>query len=157
MLMLALAFAASTVGASTDPRVRIVMELYKDYAWEAVIDEPNVGIGIQEESLETLEKYFTPEFAALLAADRQCAISSGELCVITTRILWKSQDPGASLLRVRRIENTSDVEVSFVYPGSNKKLILIYEVAVLPSGMGRISDIKIERESLRSAMEGYNY
>ena len=53
--------------------VATVVRLYKDYAWEAVVEEPNlVREGLLESSPGVLRKYFDGPLVALLLKDRNC-------------------------------------------------------------------------------------
>jgi hypothetical protein len=120
--------------------IEVVAELYRAYAWEAVIDEPQGGTSVVDASQEVLERFFTTELASLIVADRECTVANQEMCALSFAILWNSQDPAASWLTVRSGDASGQVDVSYVYPGLDERIQLTYTLERETSGW-RISDI----------------
>jgi hypothetical protein len=122
--------------------VKIVAQLYRDFAWEAVIDDPVWrGHALLDQSLPVLERYFDHTLATLIVQDRKCASRSHEICKLDFSPIWDSQDPGASQMKIV-IGSASDiVNVVFRYPGAAQKIELSYKMTKTNSGW-RVADIR---------------
>jgi hypothetical protein len=69
-------FSVSGIGLAAPPmtpQVAIVANLYKEFACEAVVEEPEIGEGFLDSSSAALTKYLTPMLANLILKDRKCA------------------------------------------------------------------------------------
>lgn len=118
-----------------------VARLYRDFAWEAVIDEPAaVGKPLVDQPRTVLERYFSKDLAGLILGDRHCRMRTREICKIDFSPLWASQDPGASGLRVAPGATADLVQVSFTYPGDSSKIAITYQLLHSKSGW-RIADV----------------
>ncbi|MGZ3237835.1 MAG: DUF3828 domain-containing protein [Burkholderiaceae bacterium] len=136
-------FSAVINAAPSDTSsVQVVAQLYRDFAWEAVIEEPNWdGHTLVELSRASLEKYFDPKLSSLLIKDSECGQRIHEICKLDFSPIWSSQDPvGASGLKVKRTDDPSVVDVYFSYP-SREVIKLTYQLKKTPRGW-RISDIR---------------
>ena len=139
-LCLLLVPAAANAGDAS-PGVDIVAKLYHDYAWEAVLSEPDDAyVPLVHEPRATLERYFDPVLADLIAKDAECAARTQEICRLDFSPLWASQDPGAIGLDVTASNEPTIVIVRFDYPGEPASIELKYTVAEGPSGW-RITNI----------------
>ncbi|MES2821600.1 MAG: hypothetical protein V4812_21710 [Pseudomonadota bacterium] len=135
-------FSTVTYCAETDPRVDLVVDLYKEYAWEAVIEEPMDGTTIHLAPVTTLRHFFTEELSQLIVADREYMARTHEIGRIDFALLWASQDPDATRLKIRSSSSPDEVEVSYTSPSNRSEIRIIYEVSLLSSGEARISDIR---------------
>ena len=141
-------FAQLEVGSGP---VAIVYNLYHDFAWEAVISEPE-NKGLLDQSRSTLERYFDSRLANLILKDRECEARTKEICKLDFMPLWDSQDPGASDMKITSGKGNT-VNVEFLYPGDSSKIKIIYQ-ATKVSGHWRISDIRYKSgHSLLSILE----
>lgn len=119
----------------------MVVQLYRDFAWEVVIEEP----GTPEKSLleqphDVLTKYFDDNLAALLLKDRACVNKTGELCKLDYSPIWSAQDPAAAQLKVLDSSKPGVVTVKFRQPVEKKNVELSFRMTKTKLGW-RISDI----------------
>lgn len=137
--------------SSGSPAVDLVVEMYRSYAWEAVIHEPQLGGGLFFEPRETLERFLVPELAERVLADRAHSEATGEIGALDFAPLWDSQDPAASQLAIRPAA-ADTVTVEFVHPGHSERTTLTYRLVQTPEGW-RIADIEYaEGRSLRAVL-----
>ena len=127
----------------TDP-TNVVYKLYKDFAWEAVIAEPEnarsvFGGSVAEQPKNILEKYFDSNLSILLFNDAECTNKGGEVCKLDFDPIFASQDTAAHSLTVRAL-GSNIVAVEFLYPSNNTKVRLEYKLTETAKGW-RISDI----------------
>jgi hypothetical protein len=147
--------AAATLGRSAElsPGVKVVTELYREYAWEMTIAEPIMRGSVYEAPREKLERYFSAEIASLIVRDRECAERLREICRINFSILWDSQDSGAYDIKIKDGGAPDTVLVSYVYPGTGEEVQLTYWVAREASGEAKIADIRYrDGSSLRAIL-----
>lgn len=142
LMVIASALIASPAWAELQPpRVNspegIVFQLYRDYAWEAVIAAGYDGL--MQQPSQILQQYFDENLIALILRDRKCS-ENGEICRLDFVPMWASQDPAAVDLTVEKTESKNIIKVQFRYPGTNEKIELKYRVTKTPMGW-RISDI----------------
>jgi len=126
------AFAAP--GVALDPVVR----LYRDFAWEAVIDTPIDGPGFLSQSDAVWSRYFSPQLVRLLRTDRQCVLRTRETCKLDFSPIWASQDPCAARLKVVLGDTPTTVDVSFDYPGNGQRIGMKF--LLVRSGAGWLID-----------------
>ena len=118
-------FASSTYGAPAEKveMVGVVAQLYRDFAWEAVIDDPEwKGHSLLDQSRQTLERYFDQNVARLIFSDRECAAKTQEICKLDFSPIWASQDPGATEMKIVAGAAPDIVTVRFRYPGDGDLL-----------------------------------
>lgn len=121
--------------------VRTVAQLYRDYAWEAVVVEPDAAaLVLVEQPRNVLSKYFDDELTALLLKDRECVRRTKGICNLEFSPLWASQVPGATELKVTGAADPSSVTVTFRHPGEKTPTRLQYRMRRTPAGW-RIQDI----------------
>jgi hypothetical protein len=121
--------------------VAAVTRLYKDYAWEAVIEEPIVPGSLLEQPRSVLARYFDDTLTAALLTDRACAAKAHGICNLDFDPIWASQDPdGATSLRVTATPDSNVVAVSYVYAPNGSPHSLSYHLRKTPRGW-RIHDI----------------
>ncbi len=142
LLTLALASLASpSTGVAQATPVGVVAQLYRDFAWEAVMDEPEWrGHSLMEQPQTVLARYFDDGLIALLLADRACVSRTHEECRLDHLPIWDSQDPGATQLKVLGTPDSSVVRVSFRYPSDRTPIELAYHMVRTGRGW-RIHDI----------------
>jgi len=139
------AFTPLIAAAATkhiDERVALVAKIYRDYAWEAVIDEPDFqDRRLMQQPKEVLRRYFDDKLVQLILDDRRCAERTGEICNLDYEPVWASQDPGASELKVTAGTDPAVVDVSFRYPSTQEEMHLRYRLSGTKRGW-RVSDIE---------------
>jgi hypothetical protein len=133
------------------PSVELVTRLYREFAWETVIDEPlNSVPGFIDQPAPVLAKYLDKELVSLLIADRLCA-SKGEICNLDFLPLWEAQDIGATDLKIEATADPKIVAVHFRY--DNKQTELRFSMSQTADGV-RIHDIQYKNGlSLRKILE----
>jgi hypothetical protein len=146
-------------GAPEAP-VKVVHQLYKDFAWVAVFAggkdvDTYVGPGLMEQPRAVLERYFDPSMADLIVAETKCVNDNpGTLCNLEFDPLFGSSDPGAANLRIKGATNNSAL-VQFDYPSSGEKVRLEYAL-VQKDGHWKVRDITYvkarSRVSLRTIL-----
>lgn len=143
-------FAQSESKSLSDPTA-IVHQLYRDFAWEAVISEPE-DKGLIDQPKAILERYFDSRLTDLILKDRECVARTKEICRLDFSPIWDSQDPGASDMKITSGKGNT-VNVEFRYPGDGSQVGIIYQTTKV-SGHWRISDIRYKKgHSLLSIME----
>jgi hypothetical protein len=126
----------------------IVLKVYKDYAWEAIMAGPYDGLLEQPKSV--LEQYFDEKLTSLILKDRACAEKKG-ICNLDFDPVWDSQDPSASDLEVKKTDKQNIISVTFRYPSNDERTELKYRVTKTVKGW-RISDISGKDWSLVSIL-----
>lgn len=144
-------FSSVTFAASPDSNpVDVVAQLYRDFAHEAVIEEPDwKGHSLTDLPRVSLEKYFDHNLASLLLKDNECAAKTHEICKLDFSPMWSSQDPeGVSQLKVKQTNIPSIVEVYFSYFGNKEMIKLTYLMTRTHKGW-RISDIQSDSPTMK--------
>ena len=133
-----------TAAAQDNPpseTVSVVAQLYRDFAWEVVIEEPGTPEkSLLEQPREVLTKYFDDNLTALFLKDRACVNKTGELCNLDYSPIWAAQDPAAAQLKVLDAKKPGVVIVKFRQPAEKKNVELSYRMTKTKQGW-RISDI----------------
>ena len=122
--------------------VTAVVQLYKDYAWEAVIDEPLPrSLDLMEQPRQVLARYFDDTLTNALLADRACAARTRSICNLDFDPIWASQDPvGTTSLKITATQDSTVVAVSYVHAPSRSAHSLSYRLRRTARGW-RIRDI----------------
>jgi hypothetical protein len=156
-LFAALLLSTAAVAAPAQRRpisgpVAIVAQLYRDFAWEVVVEEPSFGDhGLLDQPRSVLQRYFDDRLTDLWLADRACAVKSRGICRVDFLPIWNSQDPMASDLRIAQSSDSNVVGVTFrAY--QDQIVDLTYHLIHTPRGW-RIDDIRNGSEwSLRQLL-----
>jgi hypothetical protein len=94
--------------------MRVVSQLYNDFAWEATGGDNGPGSSpFVDQPRTVLLRYLTPDLAALLLRDRACVRRSSEICRLDFVPLWASQDPDAA-------------DVSFTQPTGQPAIVIAH-------------------------------
>lgn len=145
IIFVLLAVCTSAAYAEPDTQsgaIQVVAQLYRDFAWEAIIDEPEwVGHDLLDQPRLVLERYFDHDLATLILQDRQCATRTHEICRLDFSPIWASQDPGASEIKIVADVRPDIVSVKFRYPSDGTKIKLSYQMVETNIGW-RIADIR---------------
>lgn len=145
-LLLILVLASSpALWADSDEQhagVGVVAKLYRDYAWEALMEDAGSATLLVEAEREVLEQYFTAHLAALIVADRECTERMQGICALGFAPLWDSQDPRASALTVRAGAGADRVEVSYLFVGTGERIEISHVLSESEPGLWRIADIE---------------
>lgn len=142
VLLVACVSTAYAEPNSKSGAVQIVAQLYRDFAWEAIIDEPGWdGHNLLDQPRLVLERYFDHNLASLILKDRQCEIQTHEICRLDFSPIWASQDPGASETKIISGATPNIVSVKFRYPSDGTKIELSYRMVKTNAGW-RIADIR---------------
>jgi hypothetical protein len=140
-----LATAASGVASSqrrpVSGPVATVAQLYRDFAWEAVVEEPSADDhGLLDQPRSVLQRYFDDHLTDLWLADRACEAKRHEICRIDFLPIWSSQDPMARGLTIVQSADRNVVDVTF-HTHEDHVVHLTYHVIRTPRGW-RIDDIR---------------
>jgi hypothetical protein len=138
--ILALLGSVGHLSAQAGP-VTVVAQLYRDFAWEAVVDEPDWrGHALLEQGRDVLVRYFDDTLTALIVRDRECAATTHAICRLDFSPIWDSQDPGASEMKIAATKDSSVVSVRFRHPATGQAIELSYRMIATRSGW-RVHDI----------------
>lgn len=105
------------------PQVALVAKLYKDFAFEAVLDEPSLGVGFLDSPRDVLLSYLTPSLAELIFKDRKCVADTHEICNLDFMPLWDSQDAAGAAVRFLPMSTNDKVKVELRYGSGTRTLI----------------------------------
>ncbi|GLQ50959.1 hypothetical protein ACFFJT_07130 [Dyella flava] len=152
-LIAALLPAVSLAAESLTGPEALIVKLYKDYAWEAVIDEPvDSDAGLLQQPVNILNRYFDPHMVSLILRDRVCEEKNG-ICRLDYDPIWDSQDPGGAMgMKIQQMADPSEVSVDFIYAGHAAHMHIVYVLSQTRDGW-RISDIQGTTPSLRKLLE----
>lgn len=148
MALLATSVEAAPGSPNADSPEGVVIKVYRDFAWEAVMAEGSGGL--MEQSRIVLKQYFDEKLVSLILKDRACAEKEGQ-CKLDFLPIWASQDPGAEELKVKKTDKTNIIAVNFRYPSTTERIDLRYRVTKTSKGW-RISDIEGKDWSLLSIL-----
>jgi hypothetical protein len=141
LAMLSLA-PACLAAPSISPQVAIVAKLYQDFAFEAVLEEPEPENALFiDQSRHALLRYLTPKLADLLLRDRKCSETTHEICRLDFAPLWGNQDPVGAGVQVTPGATSETVNVRLRYFSSTSQLT--YHLTHTAAGW-RISNISYE-------------
>lgn len=139
-LALATCMPGAVLGAQADAGAAVVAQLYKDYAWEAIVSvHASFGEGLAHQSRAVLEKYFDPTLAALLVGDSECQRRVQGICNLDFDLLFASQDPRVADLDVVPLA-PGRVAVAFADPVSQNKTRLEFRL-VMVGAKWKVADI----------------
>lgn len=152
--IVALAVIASCTAAAAqrvapfefDSPVGIVMRLYHDYAFGAVIDQNVPYEPIENEPQAVLERYFDSYLTEKLLEDQRCAKRLGGICNLDFQPMWDSQDMIGTSVEISAGDKQNQVIVALNY-NQIAKGRLIYHTVKTSHGW-RIHDIQGTRWSL---------
>ena len=133
MRILALLALVPALAFGQQSPASVVEALYRDFpvdARDTIMQQPRA----------VLDRYFAPELAAAIEAERQCAEQTREVCNLDFVPQWDSNDPGAENLQVAPAVDDI-VVVRFNYPGRSIPVALSYVLVQTERGW-RISDIR---------------
>lgn len=153
---LAVLHALATVclaAAPPSPQVQVVVALYRDFAFEAIVEEPTwQSPTLMEQPRHVLLGYFTPRLADLLLRDRRCVTTSREICRLDFMPLWGNQDPFGVAVQVLQSSTPEAVNVRLQYPSATS--LLTFHLTRTRAGW-RIQDISYgkDRASLLKLLE----
>jgi hypothetical protein len=120
---------------------QVVAHLYRDFAWEASDAgpaSPDAFLSDQPESV--LSRYFDPTLTKLIVKDRECQEKTHEICNVDFLIIWNSQDPSVSDLKITQGQSPEVVHVSYRYLDNTRKS-MTYRLRKTDTGW-RIADIE---------------
>ncbi len=141
--------AASSPPEKDGPET-VVARLYRDYAWEAVMHQPDWP-GLLDQPRGILEQYFDAKLASRILQDRVRAEKQG-MGRLDFDPIWNSQDPAATDLKVIRSGRPATVAVQFRCPHSGETVDLLYEMTMTRKGW-RIANIRGSDWSLISMLD----
>jgi hypothetical protein len=100
ILALVLALLSGPAAATPhDAEVAAVRALYARYAAEAVIDN-TASPTLATAPRAVLRQHLTEELTRLWLRDRDCARRTHEICRIDFAVIWDSQDPAGTVVRL---------------------------------------------------------
>ncbi|HEV8215211.1 MAG TPA: hypothetical protein VGP95_05235 [Gemmatimonadaceae bacterium] len=137
------AIAGNVAGQSvrSGSALEVVARLYRDFAWEAVVETPNwQGHELLDQPRAVLARYFDNELIRLWLADRACEARTHEICKIDFMPIWDSQDPSGSFVSIDSTADPTLVKVQLRHPFKTEPRVLNYRLVKTPDGW-RIHDI----------------
>lgn len=142
-------------GQLVPSQVKVVANLYRAFAYESVVEEPNGGVGFLDSAAAVQVKYLTPKLMALIRKDRKCTTTTHEICKLDWLPLWDSQDPIGATVKVKATSDTNKVNAEVRYQEEVKTLT--YTLRHLDVGW-RIDDISYgtTRPTLRETLSAPN-
>lgn len=124
-------------------QVRVVAQLYNDFACEAVLSEPRCDNqhALIDQPRASLTNYFDESLTRLWLADRACVERTREICRLDFSPIWNSQAPEGTFVRVLPGADAMHVNVELLDNRAPQKTrTLQYTLAKTPAGF-RIHDI----------------
>ena len=141
VLLIPVASSLAAQHSTSSTAVATVAQLYRDFAWEVVVEEPEwPGHALLDQPRAILLHYFDPHLTDLLLAERACTNQSREHGRLEFMPMWGSQDPAATELKVLPTQDSSVVVVTFRYPSNGGSIALTYHLQRNANGW-RIRDI----------------
>lgn len=137
-LLLLLPVTALAQRSDSSRAIDTVVQLYKDFAWETLLEEPLSQPGLIDQPRSVLARYFDDSLTTLILADRACVARKRAICNLDFLPLWDAQDIGARGIKVLATPDPSVVHVQIRY---SRPVRLVYQLRPGPSGW-RIHDIK---------------
>jgi hypothetical protein len=138
-------------GAAPDARIALVANLYREFAWEVLVVEPQATTFFSQPEA-VLRKYLAPSLVQLVLNDRACTTTRQEVCSLNFSPLWDGNDPAAEDLRVIPGAKPSEVLVRFTYPHDKRVVEISYDL-VQVMGSWRIANIMTKSWSLVSILQ----
>ena len=139
--VLAIAGNVAAQNVKTSSALDVVARLYRDFAWEAVVETPNwQGHELLDQPRAVLARYFDNELVRLWLADRACEARTHEICKIDFMPIWDSQDPSGSFVSIDSTADPTLVKVELRHPFKTQPRVLNYRLVKTPDGW-RIHDI----------------
>jgi hypothetical protein len=136
---------AGNLGAQkTNPAVDRVAQLYRDFAWEAVVETPDWhGHDLLDQPRAVLSRYFDDALVRLWLADRACGIRTHEICRMNFLPIWDSQDPSGTFVNIAATADRMVVRVELRHPAYTEPRYLNYRLVETSAGW-RVHDISRE-------------
>ena len=136
---------AGNVGAQRNKlAVEAVAQLYRDFAWEAVVETPSWrGHELLDQPRAVLSRYFDDALVRLWLADRACEIRTHETCRIDFLPVWDSQDPSGTFVNIAATADPAVVRVELRHPAYPDPRYLNYRLVETSAGW-RVHDIRRE-------------
>ena len=124
-------------GPKPSAQVRVVAQLYADFACEAVLSEPGCDTRHQlvDQPARVLSRYFDEPLIRLWLADRACAKRTHEICKLDFAPMWDSQDPTGTFVRILTTPGVTAVNVELLsYRPSSVSRVIGYTLVETPAG-----------------------
>lgn len=155
--LFSVSFAVFAAKPSANPYVSHVKRIYANFGAE----EPGTQSGERQDTLtqqseSTQLKFLSPKLVNLIAKDKECAEKSEGPCQLDFSILWNSQDPTASDVRILPVRGTKSVIVRYRSAELSTPVTIRYELIMTKSGP-LVSDIIYDgTDSLVSILQSTN-
>lgn len=128
--------------ATRSAPVRVVSQLYKDFAWEATGgDDGPGGRPFVDQPRTVLLRYLTSDLADLLLRDRACVRRSSEICRLDFVPLWASQDPDAADVSFAQLTRQPAIVIAHIRDHAGTVTKITYRLKQTAAGW-RIADIQ---------------
>ena len=149
LCLLVLTFSVLNTNAATIPEKKaeaaqmVVRRLYQNYAWVVSAKSHQGRTDLIAESENVLGRYFTDDLAKRIRKDSECARKSSAICNLDFDLIYASQDPQISNLRILGPDQEWSILVLFRYPSTGQKIQVQYKMELVNRGW-RIKDICYE-------------
>lgn len=115
-------------GFKFDSPIGIVMKLYHDFAFRAVINQNNVPYdGLLSQPENVLKRYVDPTLARLILSDQACAVASGGICNIDYDPMYNGSDMTGMTVEIKETGRLDEIAVLLGYGVEPHSQQLIYK------------------------------
>lgn len=151
-LLLAALLAASGACHAGGNAADQVTAVYRQIAWQAVLETGGSGKGLLDQPAERLGQVFDPALAALVLRQQRCLAQGQGPCALDFDPFWDSQDPVGTTVAVTPGKRPGEVNVRLRSAGGTPRSL---SVQLVPTADGwRIADIRFggQRPSLKAIL-----
>jgi hypothetical protein len=142
LLLILIGISSSGPLRAQETGVALVAQLYREFAWEVVVEEPMWrGHAFIEQPRVALARYLDSSLTTLLLADRECERRTQGICNLDFDPIWDSQDPGATGLKVTGTRDPTVVSVRFRQFPTGNEVALSFHVVHTQAGW-RVHDVR---------------
>jgi hypothetical protein len=142
MCIFTLNVAIAQAQSAATGAVAAVVKLYRDFAWEAVSDDPGLSqLDLFGRSQAEMARYLDSKLIALVMEDRACSRRTQGVCNLDFSPIWDSQDPVGTTVKIKPTSDSNVVAVTLSFRDQNPKSELQYVMTKSPAGW-RVRDIR---------------
>lgn len=151
-LLLAVLLATSGSCHAGGSAVDQVTAVYRQIAWQAVLETGGGGTGLLDQPAERLRQIFDPALAALVLRQQRCQAKGQGLCALDFDPFWDSQDPVGTTVALTPGKRAGEVNVVLRTAGGTPRRLSLQLVQAV--GGWRIADIRFggQRPSLKALL-----
>ena len=142
MCVFALNTAIAQAQSAPTGAVAAVVKLYRDFAWGAVSDDPELSqLDLFGRSQAEMARYLDSKLIALVMQDRACSRKTQGVCNLDFSPIWDSQDPVGTTVKIKPTPDSNVVAVTLTFRDQDRKSELQYVMTKSTAGW-RVRDIR---------------